>query len=165
MLKNSFLMTRALFDSLKSLLPPKNADSIDPGSTLASCIDKYLSVSNPDDDTLNKLLGKEVYEAYCICCLHHLQSYVDLDASSTEEILLSVSHLEKLKSCVEFLICLGVYPYLDPGVSIPLELRMEAHSCFRLPSVESSVVRELNLLRVSGILDGNCRICLVSTIK
>ncbi|VDP84727.1 unnamed protein product [Echinostoma caproni] len=159
-------MTRQLFDALTALLPPKSVDKTGPNATLASCIEKFLAVSHTNNSLIRTIAGKEVHEAYCTCCLFHLQAYLELDNTihTEEELLLSVSHLEKLKSCVEFLICLGVYPYLDPGVSIPLELRMEAHSYFQLPPVRSSITREQNLLRVAKCLL-QFRVCRTEQLK
>nr|CDS28793.1 HEAT and Armadillo domain containing protein [Hymenolepis microstoma] len=146
---------RKLIESLRDILPNKFADEADPILRLRSYIERYLNRLDDNADLANSIQGMETHEAYVLCSLHLLNLLAHLDAPNDKvSPLFSVYQLQQISQCLEFVVCLGVYPLLSPGVSMPLELRLDNFDHFKCPSSKNHEVRIRILSQISNCFDG-----------
>ncbi|VDL17207.1 unnamed protein product [Hymenolepis diminuta] len=143
-----------LMEYLRDILPNKHVDEADPILCLRSCIERYLNRLDDNADLANSLQEKETHEAYVLCCLHLFNSLTHLDASKDNiSPLFSVCQSQQITQCFEFVVCLGIYPLLSPGVSMPLELRLDNFDKFKCPSSNNHEVRIQILSQISDCFD------------
>ncbi|CAL8073103.1 unnamed protein product [Calicophoron daubneyi] len=143
-------MASHVFDSIGVLLPDHQSDPQNVYIELANCVESYLNCIERTD-LAAELSGKEVTESFCICCMHCLDmcACVNTKSPNISEPVFSTSNLEKLNKLLQFLVCLGIYPRLDAGVSLPLELRMDSFTNYKCsPKVDKSD-RFASLLKIA----------------
>lgn len=139
---------------LRELLPNANVCSGDPSICLRSCVASYLKATQDNADLAIRLNSMEVVEAFVLCCTHLL---IDLAHTKSpdgdDRPVFSVCQSQQLTTCVEFIVCLGIYPYLSPGVSAPLEMRLEHANKFICPKPQDCSDRHTKLFGVSAAFD------------
>ncbi|VDO03587.1 unnamed protein product [Rodentolepis nana] len=143
-----------LIECLRDILPNNYADEADPILRLRSYIERYLNRLDDNADLANSIQELETHEAYVLCSLHLLDSLARLDAPNAKESpLFSVYQLRQISQCLEFVVCLGIYPLLSSGVSMPLDLRLDNFEKFKCPSSKNHEVRILILSKISNCFD------------
>ncbi|BHF70323.1 Transport and Golgi organization protein 6 [Sparganum proliferum] len=101
-------------------------------------------------------VGAEVFDAHVTCCLTLLSNMATSESLAAEAVagngkpLFSIYQTQQLSKCLEFVVCLGVYPFLSPGVSAPLELRMEHWEKFALPQRQNAPDKRQKLSQIAS---------------
>ncbi|BHF70312.1 Transport and Golgi organization protein 6 [Sparganum proliferum] len=101
-------------------------------------------------------VGAEVFDAHVTCCHTLLSNMATSESLAAEAVagngkpLFSIYQTQQLSKCLEFVVCLGVYPFLSPGVSAPLELRMEHWEKFALPQRQNAPDKRQKLLQIAS---------------
>ncbi|KAL5110321.1 hypothetical protein TcWFU_004893 [Taenia crassiceps] len=96
----------------------------------------------------------EIFQAYVCCCLHVLESLSKVDAGVGDGMpVFSVVQVQQLSKCLEFIVCLGIYPLLSSGVSMPLYLRLENFDKFNCPKLQSAPDRHRRLFEIAKCFD------------
>ncbi|VDK30416.1 unnamed protein product [Dibothriocephalus latus] len=145
------------FANLLNALLPKNFEAVkDPSLCLRDCIQRYMDLMEDPSELASTFVGSEVFDAHVACCLTLLSSMAtsqDLGAEAVEgqgKPLFSIYQTQQLSKCVEFVVCLGVYPFLSPGVSAPLEMRMEHWENFALPQRQDEPDKRQKLSKIAN---------------
>ncbi|KAM7538110.1 hypothetical protein Aperf_G00000063403 [Anoplocephala perfoliata] len=147
-----------LIECLRDILPNKYTDSADPVVCFRSCIERYLNRLDENSDLIHSIQNTETHEAYVHCCLHLLNSLARLDAPCDKtKPVFSVYQTQQISKCFEFIVCFGIYPFLSPGVSMPLELRLDNFDKFKCPSSQNAEDRIQMLSQISNCFDGLLR--------
>ncbi|KAK4474847.1 hypothetical protein MN116_001961 [Schistosoma mekongi] len=150
---------RLLFDQLKSLLPSSDFSDPDPSIRLRIGVEAYLLKSS-DESLLCDVNGIEIHEAFYLCCLHFLYACNDIcrnnaTNNSDDVPIFSVFQEKQLSTCLQFVVGLGVYPLLDTGVSLPLNMRLENDEKYICPRKERDEERIEKLMKII-----KCLLCL-----
>lgn len=140
---------KRLIDRLRDLLPNAHTDSADPSLCFRACIGRYLNDLEDNAEIVGTVQHMESSQAYVYCCLHLLESLakVDVEAGDGKPVF-SVFQNQQLSKCLEFIVCLGIYPLLSSGVSMPLHLRLENSDKFICPKLQSTPDRHQRLFEV-----------------
>lgn len=147
-----------LIECLRDILPNKYTDNPDPVFCFRSCIERYLNRLDENSDLINLIQNLETSEAYVHCCLHFFNSLAGLDAPYDKTApVFSVYQTQQIIQCFEFVVCLGIYPFLSPGVSMPLELRLDNFDKFKYPSSLNAENRVSILSQISNCFEGLLR--------
>ncbi|TGZ64487.1 hypothetical protein CRM22_006334 [Opisthorchis felineus] len=146
-------MSQAVVDLITYLIPQAHSSTSNPSGELASCVQSYTDKADPSGDLSGELSGKEVHEAFCLCCIDYLEkvSRISSELATSGDILFSVAREQQLRKCLEFLICLGVYPMLDSGVGLPLSMRLDS-AAYNCPNQSRCPDRCTKLLKVARCL-------------
>ncbi|KAF6776636.1 hypothetical protein AHF37_04233 [Paragonimus kellicotti] len=146
-------MERTILNAIDVLLPHPHVTTTNPSRDLAMCVEQYV---NKIDDVaiFHSVEGREVHEAFCACCVDYLRRCAEIspEVGVSCDNLFSVAHEEKLRKCMQFLVCLGCYPLLDEGVGLPLELRLESVTYYRCPKNPHDPDRQTKLLEIAKCL-------------
>ncbi|CAH8588262.1 unnamed protein product [Schistosoma turkestanicum] len=150
---------KLLFSQLTSLLPSPNFSDLDPCIRLRGGIEAYVQKSD-DESLFSDLNGAEVHEAFYLCCLNFLYSCNELFESNTTNNsadipVFSVFQEKQLSTCLQFVVAFGIYPLLEPGVSLPLSMRIDNIENFICPRKERDGERIEKLMKII-----KCLICL-----
>ncbi|VDL89366.1 unnamed protein product [Schistocephalus solidus] len=180
------MTSKERFTNLLNVLLPKNFEAVkDPSLCLRDCIQRYMDSLEDPSGLASTFVGAEIFDAHVACCLTLLSNMgtsEDLAAEAVEgngkplfsiyqtkqlskclEFVVclgiypflspGVSHIyqtEQLSKCLEFVVCLGIYPFLSPGVSASLELRMEHWEKFALPQRQDAPDKREKLSKVAN---------------
>ncbi|CAH8663374.1 unnamed protein product [Dicrocoelium dendriticum] len=147
-------MHRHALDAITSLLPQTQSATLIISQELALCIQNYICAIGTDSNLVAQISGKEVYEAFCLCCMDYLYKCANAEVGPDEPLdaVFSITREAQLRRCMEFLICLGAYPLLDAGVSLPLEMRLESSPYYQCPKNLSDPNRRDKLLQIGRCL-------------
>ncbi|CDS42947.1 HEAT and Armadillo domain containing protein [Echinococcus multilocularis] len=145
---------KVLTDRLRDLLPNAYTDSADPSLCFRACVGRYLKDLEDNAELVPTLQNMEVSQAYVQCCLHLLESLAQIDVRvGNGKPVFSVFQNQQLSKCLEFVVCLGIYPLLSPGVSMPLHLRLENFDKFNCPKLQSTPDRHQRLFEIAKCFD------------
>ncbi len=144
-------------DVINSLLPCYSDPNWDPSLVRKNCVERYLNKEENNEELAMSINDAEIIDAFVKCCLHLLLSVVNCFATPPTDglPLLSLHQTKQLGKCLEFIVCLGVYPRLSKGVSAPLETRMESWHRFACPSQIDTPNRHQMLSEVSIVRQCN----------
>ncbi|CAH8639165.1 unnamed protein product [Heterobilharzia americana] len=145
---------RVLFDRLSHLIPSNNFRDPNPSSRLCEGVESYLGKLG-DANLMEDLSGLEICESFYMCCIHFLHDCEDLYNKSavggnSDIPFFSIFQEKQMCTCLEFVVRLGVYPLLDPGVSLPLEMRLQNIEDFFCPQKAKDDRRVEKLMKVKG---------------
>ncbi|VDK35883.1 unnamed protein product [Taenia asiatica] len=145
---------KKLTQRLRDLLPNDHTDSADPSLCFRACIGRYLNDLEDNADLVGTLQNMEISQAYVYCCLHLLESLTKVEIGVGDgKPVFSVFQNQQLAKCLEFIVCLGVYPLLSSGVSMPLHLRLENSDKFNCPKLQSTPDRHQRLFKIAKCFD------------
>ncbi|KAF8565795.1 hypothetical protein P879_10034 [Paragonimus westermani] len=146
-------MEQAVLSAINVLLPQPHLTTTNPSKDLATCVEQYVNKIG-DVALFHSLEGREVHEAFCACCVDYLRrcSEISPEVGVSCDSVFSVAHEEKLRKCMQFLVCLGFYPLLDEGVGLPLELRLESVTYYKYPKNPRDPDRQTKLLEIAKCL-------------
>ncbi|VDM17148.1 unnamed protein product [Hydatigera taeniaeformis] len=145
-------------DCLRDLLPNVYSDGADPSLCFRACIERYLKNLEDNSELVQTLQNMESYQAYVYCCLHLLDELTKIDVGAGDgKPVFSIFQTQQLSKCLEFIVCLGIYPLLSSGVSIPLCLRLENYEKFKCPNLQSSPDRHQRLFKIAECFDSLSR--------
>ncbi|VDD79866.1 unnamed protein product [Mesocestoides corti] len=143
-----------LIVNLRDLLPNAHIDDGDPSRCFRACVERYLKGLDDNADLINALDETEIPEAYVLCCLHLLKSMTQINLPADgDKPLFSVHQTQQLSNCLQFVVCLGIYPLLSPGVSVPLHLRLENADKFQCPRLRDMSNRHKKLFEIAECFD------------
>ncbi|KAL7058615.1 hypothetical protein AAHC03_014047 [Spirometra sp. Aus1] len=145
------------FANLLNSLLPKHFEAVkDPSLCLRDCIQRYMDLVEDPSGLASTFVGAEVFDAHVTCCLALLSNMATSESLAAEAVagngkpLFSIYQTQQLSKCLEFVVCLGVYPFLSPGVSAPLELRMEHWEKFALPQRQNAPYKRQKLSQIAS---------------
>ncbi|KAF5396455.1 hypothetical protein PHET_10626 [Paragonimus heterotremus] len=146
-------MERTVLNAIDVLLPHPHLLTTNPSGDLAACVEQYMNKVG-DVALFHSVEGREVHEAFCVCCVDYLRRCAEVspEVGVNCDNLFSVAHEEKLRKCMQFLVCLGFYPLLDEGVGLPLELRLDSVTYYKCPKNPHDPDRQTKLLEIAKCL-------------
>uniref|UniRef100_A0A0X3Q0D7 Transport and Golgi organization protein 6 homolog n=1 Tax=Schistocephalus solidus TaxID=70667 RepID=A0A0X3Q0D7_SCHSO len=151
------MTSKERFTNLLNVLLPKNFEAVkDPSLCLRDCIQRYMDSLEDPSGLASTFVGAEIFDAHVACCLTLLSNMGTSEDLAAEAVagngkpLFSIYQTEQLSKCLEFVVCLGIYPFLSPGVSAPLELRMEHWEKFALPQRQDAPDKREKLSKVAN---------------
>ncbi|GAA27667.2 transmembrane and coiled-coil domain-containing protein 7 [Clonorchis sinensis] len=146
-------MSQAIVDLITYLIPQAHSSTSNPSGELALCVQSYTERADQSGNLSRELSGKDVHEAFCLCCIDYLEkvSRISSELATSGDLLFSVAREQQLRKCLEFLICLGVYPMLDSGVGLPLSMRLDS-AAYNCPNQSRCPDRCTKLLKVARCL-------------